>query len=419
MSVAHQAGASLPNEQRLGNAASCLRTLRDSDATLTISQLASRTGLSRPTVDAVLRDLADVAPVTNDSRAKATGVGRPARRFGFDPSAGSVAGIDAGRHTLRLTLTDLAGTVLASREAPVTPGSTADEQLDAVTELVERARAESGAGPVRATGVGVPGIIDHDQRLTHSLALPDWVGHPVVDRIGAALGCPVILENDIKLAALAEHRLRDDPPDNVVFLQVGNRISLALIVDGRVLQGSHRIAGELGTLRGMRWTASSERGQLRWRAAETATEVFALAADGNLSAQQEIEEFCAEIAPGIATILLTVDPDLVVVGGGLTRAGEVFLDPLTAAVHHRLTIDARPSLVPALLRSTGPSVGAVGLAFQDLSDAVVGVAGVEPPWWRWRPPDDAALPGRPTDHTVPRPDRSHDHPNRTNTKENR
>src|SRR5690606_95767 len=125
----------------------------------------------------------------------------------------------------------------------------------------------------------------------------------------------------VKAAALAEHRLRDPQPDHMLFLQLGNRVSLALVVGGQVLQGSHRIAGELGTRRGMRWTRTSHRGQLRWQSAATAAEVFAGAAHGDPAASSEVDAFCAEIAPLVATIVLTVDPALIVVGGGLSRAG--------------------------------------------------------------------------------------------------
>src|SRR5699024_12329480 len=72
----------------------------------------------------------------------------------------------------------------------------------------------------------------------------------------------------------------------------------------------------------MRWTDSSVRGRLTWSTGDDAQELLERAAAGDAGAIQEIEEFCAQIAPRLATVLLTVDPERVVVGGGLSRAGE-------------------------------------------------------------------------------------------------
>jgi len=366
-----------------------LQTLRDRADPLTISQLATATGLSRPTVGTVLRELADNSPVVHDDRAGASGAGRPARRFRFDPAAGSVAGIDAGPNTLRLTLTDLAGSVLTRTLAPLDPELSNRARMSVLRRLVNQAIADTRAGSLRAIGVGVAGILNHEQRIAHSIALPQWAGYRVVERVSTALGCTAVAENDIKLAALAEHRLRQEgqtpAPPHMLYLQIGHRISVASIVDGHLLQGSHRIAGELGTLRGMRWTESSHRGQLRWRSARTAEAVLARAATGDHEAAQEIADFCAEIAPRIGTIVLTLDPDLIVVGGGLAQAGATFLDPLTTALHHVLTFDAHPPVVRSLLQTHAVESGALGVAFDQLSEHICGVPGLAPPWHHWHP----------------------------------
>lgn len=386
MSVARPVdGAAL----RQANAARCAETLRDAERPLTIRQLSARVGLSRPTVEAVLGDLGRRAPIVDDDRAGASGAGRPARRYGFVPSAGCVAGVDAGPHQVRVLVTDLAGTRVAEHEQLTDPGLSGEERLAAVCAAVGAATA--GAGPLRAVGVALPGILDHQRILAQSLAIPAWVGMSVGERLATELGCAVVVENDIKLAALAEQRLRSAADgatqvDDLVFLHLGHRVALAVMINGEVIQGSHRIAGELGTLRGMRWTSRSHRGQLQWRTARTAEAVFAAAAAGDDAARQEVAEFCAELAPVVATILLTVDPSLVVIGGGLSRAGALLLDPLTTAVHRLLTVvTAQPPLEGSLLVDDGAACGALGHAFEELSAAVVGVAGVAPPWRRWSP----------------------------------
>src|SRR5699024_5383772 len=90
----------------------------------------------------------------------------------------------------------------------------------------------------------------------------------------------------------------------------------------------------------------------------------------------EVEEFCAQIAPRLATVLLTVDPERVVVGGGLSRAGETLLGPLRSAVGRLLMTEHAPDLVPARLTTDGALVGALGVGFAHGSTRITGVPDV-------------------------------------------
>jgi hypothetical protein len=173
-------------------------------------------------------------------------------------------------------------------------------------------------------------------------------------------------------------------PGSTARLRSGlTKVSAALIMNGAILQGQHRLAGELGSLRGMRWTGSSARGRLRWRTARSGREVFARVRKGDERAVAEVTEFCTEIAPNIAFIALTVDPALIVIGGGLSRAGDDLVAPLTRAVHHMLMTDAKPWITASLLKSNSTLCGALGSAFETHSHQILGVPGVLPRWHRW------------------------------------
>lgn len=394
MSIADQAAVAV----RQSNARGCLLALRDSPAPLTVAEVAARTGLSRPTADAVLQGLVLAGPVALAPPVETTVRGRPARRFGFDPSAATVAAVDIGSRTIHCLLADAGGAITVRQSAPVDPAGGAS-RLDTVVDLLHasgeeldrRRRREDDHAPVdrpyrvAAVGVAVPGILTGDGRVTQSLAIPDLVGVDIRAELGARLGCPVIVENDIKLAAYAEHHL-GPPASTMTYLDFGHRISVALIVEGKILQGSHRLAGELGSQRGMRWTRSSRRGRLRWSTGDTAEQLFIRAAAGEREAIREIDRFCAEVAPRIAAVLLTIDPDLVVVGGGLARAGSTLLDPLRENVHQLLITAEKPDLVAARLTSEGAAIGALGYAFEEHSTAVFGVSAVPPSWHRFDPP---------------------------------
>lgn len=357
---------------RHANARDCAVVLREADAALTLAEIAADTGLSRPTVDAVLEDLAASGIVVSVPAAASGSAGRPARRVRFDPSAATVAALDIGARTVRCLVADAAGHVLARAEAPTTDA----DPLDALLDAVHR----TGAAP-DAVGIAAPGILGPDGRIARSLAAPALDGLDLAEILADRLGCPVAVENDIKLAALAEHHL-GPAADSIVLLQLGHRISLAVVVGGAILQGAHRLAGELGSQRGMRWTEHSQRGRLTWSTGDDARELLERAAAGDAEARTEVEEFCAQIAPRLATVLLTVDPERVVVGGGLSRAGETLLAPLRRAVGRLLMTDHAPEVVPARLTTDGALVGALGLGFAHGSARITGVPDVPAPWQR-------------------------------------
>lgn len=371
--------------------------LRDRERPLTIAELATSAGLARPTVEAVIGELLETGPVRQARPRRSSGAGRPARAYAFTAGAGRVAGIDIGGGSVRVRVANLAGEIVGRAEATVPAGIDGAGRLRVVRGTVREAIRASGAksADLRAAGIGVPGILDHDGRVTRSLVVSDWIGTDPARRLSASWGCPVLIENDIKLAALAEQRLRAQTADagtpesgaatddGLIFLQIGHRISAALIMNGAILQGRHRLAGELGSLRGMRWTESSHRGRLRWRSARTGRQVFARARQGDSRATAEITEFCAEIAPRIAILALTVDPSLIVIGGGLSRAGDDLTAPLTKAVHHMLMTDGKPVITTSLLKSSGTLCGALGATFETHSARILGVPGVPTRWHRW------------------------------------
>lgn len=366
--------------ERSANQVACLRFLAETDEAQTVGVMSAETGLSRPTVHAVLEDLLEMGLVVSTGPSS-VGPGRPARAFRFDREAGLVAGVDLGPRGTRAIICDLSGRRLAYTERKLDGSADA-----AMIERAIHAAADENSldlGRLRAVGVALPGVIEANGHLRASLALPDLVGLPIAEIVSNDLGRPVAVDNDIKLAALAEQRGGAGRGySDVVYLQIGRRLSVSIVLNGVIRQGRHRLAGELGAQRGMRWTRNAQRGQLTWTSRPTGEAVLTAAAGGDLDAQAEIEDFCVQIAGRIATVLLVVDPEVVVVRGGVPEFSSTLLRPLAAAVERELVFPERPPFVSSALGREAVVLGAVGTAFDQFGSAIYGLHGYPSPWSR-------------------------------------
>lgn len=378
-----------PADIRHVNALSCVHVLRSAPGALSISDVAARTGLSRPTVEAVVGELASRGLLTEvaPDHVPSSG-GRPARRYQFDADSSIVAGIDAGPNNIRVILANLRGTLVGRFDRQIAGPMSGAERVDAVISAVHEAlrRSDLSSDRLQAACLGVSGIVSDDGAISQSFVVPEWNGVCVASQISEEFGAHTFLENDIKLAGFAEHHLgAASLAENIIYLQIGNRISMSLMIGGNIHQGAHRSSGEIGSQRGMRWTSTAVQGQLMWSSAPTAELVFANARQGDPDAIAEIRRFVVEIAPHITMVSLAFDPDLIVIGGGLSRSSDYFVDLLRTEVHRLVMLDGKPPLAGSTLGSDGTLFGALALAFQNSSQALFGIEGVPVP--------DLAYPG--------------------------
>ncbi|MBS0022701.1 ROK family protein [Microbacterium paraoxydans] len=345
--------------------ARCALQLRDTGPA-TVSDLSRSLEVSRTSVENAVTVLSDSGLLVDAPAQNAGGAGRPARRYAFHAAAGTVVGIDIGVASVRVVLSDLAGVVIAQRTFPgVSAQPDGAAKLAAVLSHARGTLAAAGiaASQVRAVGVSLPGLVDDAGRVTTSVVIPEWSGIDIGAQLRQAFGCPVAVDNGVRLAAVAEHHLGvAQLVDDVIYLSVGNRIAMGLILGGRPRRGIHNAAGDIGRLafRGL----NSETGQIPWRTAPTAAEVFALAREGDRAAQDELDAFIDELAHGIATLIMTVDPAMVVIGGGLSAAHEQLLDPLRAALPGHLGLPFQVPVAEARLGAEAAAHGAVVHAFQ-------------------------------------------------------
>lgn len=365
--------ASDSSAARHANTVSVLTALR-TDGDSRLAELAQRTGLSRPTVDSIITELGRLGWVEQRDPADPPDggrqAGRPARTYRLDPDAGFVVGVDVGVNLLTAIVADITGTTRHTLTRPIdrtTPGA---ERRTAVQSLVTDAVAELGVEPrgTLALSLGVPGIVDPSGRVTLSTVIPGWTGFHVEKHFGRWAGVPVTVANDANMATLAEHwigaaRLVDD----VVYLLAGRRTSAGIIVDGSLHTGRHGAAGEIGSIPQLYFSTEELLATpgANPDSPDTIGSVFRAAQAGDDQAAALVEEFYRRLARVVEFMLKSFDPDMVVLGGGVSRAGRPLVDGLERHLDRPVFNTA-----PLVLSQLGPEAVALGAVRSALQLAV-------------------------------------------------
>jgi predicted NBD/HSP70 family sugar kinase len=366
------------------NSLSIVRALRGSPPS-TVTELATRTGLSRPATDVMVQGLvADgwVAVVEPDGSSV---VGRPARRYRFNAGTGHVLGVDVGAHKVLAMVADLDGTVVETARLPVAPDADPRARLAVVDAAIDETLAATGMRPeeIWAVTVGVTGPVDATGRTTLFTPLPGWASVNLAEHLAGRFPCPIQVENDCKLAAVAERwqgAARD--ADDIVYLLAGMRSGAGLIIDGTLRRGYGGAAGEIGALPAVRWlTAPSHLQNCPSLPAgvgpdDAAAWVFRAARSGDKAARTAVRRYTRDLAVGTAALVLALDPQVVVLGGGFSRSADLILDQLAREL--RRTCLRVPEIRASTLGDESVALGALRLALDEVDTRLLS-AGLSAP----------------------------------------
>lgn len=386
-----------PHVLRQINSRAVLRAIRE-HSPARVADLMQATGLSRPAVTRAVAELRDADLVADVDETAQVSMGRPAQWVRFRAEVGHVVGVDVGSHKVIAMVADLAGTVVSSRQVTIGEGATGARLLLSVRDTIAEAlaKADLTGEDVWAIVVGTPGIVEESSgEVLLAPGIPGLAHLPVLAELRTLTPSPVLIENDINLAVLGERWCGAAVgSDSLVFVHWGVRIGAGIIIDGKPYRGAHGAAGEIGfadvfsaldapdpeALLGNRASAVSEQGafenivgaqaiaELADAADALATRngsvhpdavaaVFAAATDGDPNALAVVDRIAARFARGLAAMLLVLDPREVIIGGGLSRAGETLLAAIDR--HLRPRILTSPRLVLSDLGSDAVALGAV------------------------------------------------------------
>jgi predicted NBD/HSP70 family sugar kinase len=348
------------------------------------AQAARVSGLSKPTVSLALTGLLDSRLVREVGRARGER-GPSALLYELNPGAGWVVGIDVGRKWVRAAIADITGTIVARRDERAKVSS-AKTLIGQIGGIARRLAGDAGVrwDQVTHAVLGSPGVFDpvHGY-VAMAPNLPGWGRSGIVEAVREELGTNVNFENDVNLAALAERA--DGLGRNVesfVFLSVGTGVGMALVIDGRLYRGAHGAAGEVAYMplgmgdphdpanrrRGAFEESAAAAGVIRiarglgMRPPLTPERIFMAARRGNAVAKRVVEAEAARLALAIATVTPVLDPELVILGGGIGRNGDLLLEPIERELRQLLPF--RPRVAVSALGEDAVLRGAVATALE-------------------------------------------------------
>jgi glucokinase len=302
-------------------------------------------------------------------------------------------GVDIGGTKTLGVVSQADGTVVAEDREDSPEGF--DEILDTVAAMVANLRARATA-EVRAIGVGIAGLVDADGVLRYGPNLPGVVEVPVRDALAARTGLPVFVDNDANVAGWGEVRFGAAAGTrDALIVTLGTGIGGAIVLGGAVVRGAHGFAAELGHFTVDRdgpicacgepghwesFASGSALGRIARERIEqgggaailaaaggdlhtvTGHHVGAAAVAGDTDALALLDEFAGNIALGLSGLANILDPEIIVIAGGLVTLGDLLFEPVRAAfLRHIEAPEHRPD-VPVVPATLGERAGAIGAA---------------------------------------------------------
>lgn len=315
-------------------------------------------------------------------------------------------GIDIGGTKLAVGVATPDGRVVADERRPSRAGEGPDAMIGRVVEMAGAVvdRAGMRMDEIDAVGIGCGGPLDPWRGIVHNaLNNPGWIDVPLVARIEHALGRPAYLDNDANAAALGERRFgAGRGVDDMVYLTISTGVGGGVIAGGRLYHGTNGNAGELGhvsvqvvdgrpchcgSIGCLEAYCSGTNIAARFVEARdagadtavpngvpiTAETVANAARSGDVLARAVWDDTVLRLGGGIASIIHAFNPALVVLGGGVTRAGDLFLEPVRRVVAERtMPWLAEPvRIVLAELEERTGMLGAVAVALDRVESTEV------------------------------------------------
>ena len=359
------------------------------------SEIARQLNMSMPTVMRLVDMLSAEDLVRWSGDSEVTG-GRPRNLLEFNTDGYVVLGLDLGGTKMFGTVSDLGGNIQEEIYRPWEsndPQAALDQVCDLIAELLAQPRPSKQQ--VRGIGVGAPGVTLFEQGIVTWAPSLGWRNLPLRDILTERFGFPVVVENDVNLAALGEYGFgAARGASSAACIAVGTGIGAGIVIDRKIYRGYNQSAGEVGylppdvsylgrhydsfgALEGIAsGTGIERRARQHLQIQEvslsgqgtTAEDVFRAARSGEAWAQQVVDETVDYLAFAVAVISTVLDPEVIVLGGGVARSADMLIDPILNRLDG--VIPVRPNLIQSKLGLKAAVLGAIMLVLDTTMDYV-------------------------------------------------
>jgi len=373
-------------------------------------ELARVLGLTRAAITATINDLQE-ADLVHEVKGKHP-AGRKPIVLEINPKRGYVVGVDIGATHITALLADYSALVLDEIDASIDISEGPHKILDMVIEMTKEMTRRTGISEssIHAMGIGVPGpVVAGGGMVSGPPIMPGWDKFPIDTYLEKALGIPVTVSNDAELGAIGEWAYGAGRGErNLVYIKVGRGIGAGLLVEGQIYHGATGSAGEIGHItidENGPLCSCGNRGCLEALAGGNAvaksaiarikrgdrTTLSAIAPISSIRSEDVIDEACRgdlvsqqilidagrHLGTAIAGLVNLFNPNIVIIGGNVSRIGDLLLEPIRKTVQDRSLKMASSNLriSTALLGKRSSGMGAIVQAlnmvihnFADISD---------------------------------------------------
>ncbi|MEW6226980.1 MAG: ROK family transcriptional regulator [Bacillota bacterium] len=385
------------------NTLAVLQVLRQ-ESPISRAAIARITGLTPATVSNVVSILMGAGMVREVGLGESNG-GRPPVLLQFEPGAFYLAGVDLGCSKMIAVVTDLEGKAVSRVKLDLDVNVGKEGIISRMFEAAREALLEAGPAREKVAGIGlsVPGLTDVVNGVSvFAPNIPSWHDVPIADLFCKEFGLPSWIENDARAMALGEARFgAGRGRENLLCVNVGRGVGAGLILNGELYRGERGGAGEIGhttvdpngpvcpcgnngclevlaagpaiaaaAIRAVATGTSTKIRELAGGRVEsiTAEVVSAAAQEGDVLAERLIVEAGRYLGIGIASAVNLFSPETVVIGGGVSRAGELLFEEVRRTVKKRAftTMVNLPDIVPSALGEDASSIGAAALVLETM-----------------------------------------------------
>ena len=267
-----------------------------------------------------------------------------------------IVGVDIGGTKIHVLVVDEHDNELAQFTAP-TDVSSEQGTLESIVNAVKTAvhQANKNLENIIGVGIGLPGKIDRTTGQVDIAVNLNWQNYPAGQNLEQSLNVPCHLENDVRLAALGCHHYLYPDVNNLIYITIGTGVAAGVILNGHLYRGSNNIAGEFGHsvvdsngsickcgnrgcletfVAGPAFATYAQRAktgvlaEINTQKEVTAVDVFNAAQQNDPTALDIVQKAGSILGQALQNLIMTYDPDKIILGGGVSHAGNIFLQSI-------------------------------------------------------------------------------------------